>query len=106
MLEAVKINTKLGTVGEVSPVLVGLYHLFFWGGVGSEQKNGINVSDIILPALLFFNHVNMSCSQFYGRHFLLTLTHLWPNVTPFGLGAQTWLLTIPFMTTQSLWNSV
>lgn len=39
MLEAVKRNTKLGTVGEVSPVLVGLYHLFFfWRGEGVKKQ--------------------------------------------------------------------
>lgn len=42
MLEAVKRNTKLGTVGEVSPVLVGLYHLFFFlAGGGSEKTTAL-----------------------------------------------------------------
>lgn len=97
MLQAVKMHTKLHPVGEVSPVLVGLKCLW---------KNSTTISGIILGTLFLFNHASMSGYQFYGRHFILTFTHLWPKVTPLGPRVQTWFLSTPLMTIQSLWNSV
>lgn len=48
MLEAVKINTKLHTVSEVSSVSVGLDRLW-----GEKKPNSITVSGIILPTIPF-----------------------------------------------------
>lgn len=81
MLQAVKINRKLHSVGEVSPVLVGLNQLW-------KKPNSVAVSGVPLLVLLLFTHVNLRGSQFYGRHFYsdlgtpLARCHtLWPGGT-------------------------
>lgn len=55
MLEAVKINTKLGALDEASPALVdSIIFMGRWGGT----QNASNVSSITVPTLLYFSLVN------------------------------------------------
>lgn len=79
MLQAVKINRKLHSVGEVSPVLVELDRLW----EKTQQRYCFQVS---YRSLSFSNHVNLRGSQFDGRHFIPTRAHLWPDVTPLARG--------------------